>query len=1211
MRIRKLELQGFKSFVDRQTFHFGSGIAGLVGPNGCGKSNIVDAVKWCIGEQSAKSLRGSAMQDVIFNGSVSRPPVGMAEVSLTFVAADEPFPGQWARFEEISITRRLFRDGASEYRINRERVRLRDVQDLFMDTGVGSRLYSFIEQGQVDRIVLSSPDQRRALIEEAAGISRYKARRSEALDKLDQTAANLERVSQIADEMKRRLRSLERQVEKAARYRRLRATVRQGELLLGLARYAGLSADRRALVADYRQATAAVDVLVRTLASKEQGLSGLRDQLAVAETVAGKLRDRFAELEAQRRESESARHYQAKERKELVDGLSRLESELAEWTAQETEAAQEAERLSQDLSLWQTTVAGQQSAAAQAETRARQARQSLSEARAAVERDKRASTQLLTEVIGLRAGLSANVRSQEELADRRARADKGKSASFSVLDVLREALGGAQAGLNLADGATRDSTVARDKSRLALQVARQAVREGDGELRDLARNRLDAERTVAKLEARHASLSELLDAHEGVDEGARDLLEMSGVLGTLAEHLHVEDHQLELLQSALGHALEYVIVEDQASLVAAGRAVRSRVALIPISGDFPVGEIAALFGGTSAGRAAMALLLAQWKRAPDLSSALQVHRSTGCPVVADDGSRIDPQGVVWVGTAGRSTGHVILDRRRKLTALSERLGVRKLALAQAQRQIDTAEEAQRALRTLETEAVEHADTADGTWRRAQLNQAGARQRLGLKTQELRQAEGRARELAQETDRLDASAARLAGDAAQSRLRLSQVEVDLSTAESALRVLQGGLQEHEETATQAGEALAAVRAERDGGRRQVQMLQESSAACRLRHQEAGRRLARAAQDTATSQSRIGELGAEDRTLGQRIESLGHEQGLMRTRLDEEIKRLDKDREKLRLAEEGLRGLRDRREKASTKSTRLDLKLQEVRLQVEAIKEQVQSRYEISLPAMLDRLEQSAGLIIEAGQAARQELPEGLDDLPEAADLRVTAALLEDRDRIEAWVSRLESARQRLRKLGEVNLTALEEYQEIQERWTWLEEQRDDLAGSTESIRRAIADINRTCRARFRDTFDAVDQAFRTLYPRLVGGGEARLVLTDEDDLLETGVEIYARPPGKRLQSLRLLSGGEKAMTAIGLIFAIFSVKPSPFCILDEVDAALDEGNGIRFNRMLREMSGLSQFIVVTHSKKTMEAVDTLYGVTMPEPGSSRLVTVRIA
>ena len=1211
MRIRKLELQGFKSFVDRQTFHFGAGIAGVVGPNGCGKSNVVDAVKWCIGEQSARSLRGTAMADVIFNGSASRPPVGMAEVCITFASTDEPFPGQWARFEEVAVSRRLFRDGTSEYRINQERVRLRDVHDLFLDTGVGARLYSFIEQGQVERIVLSRPEHRRTLVEEAAGISRFKARRAEALDKLEQTDANLDRVSEVADDMGRRLRSLERQVERAARYRRLRAQVRQEEIFLGLARFAALSGDRRALVGDLRAARAAEDAAGRELRAREATLSGVRERIAVADAVVGELRDAFAELEAQRREAESARHYQSKAREDLLGRLQHLEGEVREWTGLLAASQVEVGRLEAEVSELARAAEG-------LDTRLREAQADLDAGAGLLQALRRRvgtlkdrSTVLLNETARIRAAIGASERTQADLQERLGRCAEGETATVSGLTALRERVADAEAGLAVADDRVRQASQARDLARQAEETARSVVTDAEGRLRETEQARTGGERDLARAEVRLQSLRSMLDSHEGVGEGALAVLRQPGALGTLAEHLDVDPGQLGFVQALLGEALDHVLVEDRAALLRGAAAAEARVGLVPLS-DAPADSgLSRRLDGTPEGRRAVARLVAGWRTAEDLAEALDLWQATGADVITRDGSVVRRDGVVFAGRPGVGAAQVVLARRHQHTEAQAVAEAASTAFAALQGAVVGARTVLETARTALATAAAEAAAAEQDWHRCRLAQGEARQRLQLCTGELRQAEGRAAELVAERERVASALSLQEGEAGQARSQLQEREHEQAEVDRQLLESQAALQAQEERYAALRESVSGLTAQRDGSRRQGALLAENLEAGRVRCTEAARRLERSRAETASSQARIAELGQEDQDLARRLQALGEEQGGVRERLEAERTRLERERERLQAAERALDAVRTRLAEATASRTRLDLKLQEVRLSIEGLKEQVERRHEVSLPGLLDRLDRAAGLVLEAGPETRVPLPEGMRRLPEVVDLRITPQLLEDREAITAHLADLEAAREQLKRLGEVNLTALDEYEEVRERWTWLRDQREDLERSAATIRKAIADINRTCRMRFREAYDRIDAEFRALYPRLVGGGEAHLALTDEDDLLETGVEIYARPPGKRMQSLRLLSGGEKAMTAIALIFSIFRVKPSPFCVLDEVDAPLDEGNGARFNDMLREMCELSQFIVVTHNKKTMESVDTLYGVTMPDPGTSRLVTVRIS
>ena len=1212
MRIRKLELQGFKSFVDRQTFHFGDGIAGVVGPNGCGKSNVVDAVKWCIGEQSAKSLRGSAMQDVIFNGSAGRAPVNFAEVTVTFTSGDEPFPGQWARFEEIQIARRLYRDGSSSYMINGTRVRLKDINELFMDTGVGRRLYSFIEQGKVNQLVLSRPEQRRRLFEEAAGISRFRERRREALERLDGTRVNLDRASDLADEMGRRLRSLERQVGRAVRYRRFQARVRQGELFLGLARYRGLIADRRALAEERRELGRAVTRLARELDHRDRSLGDQRDAIAVMESVLGTLRDELSELEAQRREQESARHYQARECGERSRRLELLDVDIEDADQVAARAAAEAASLEAELAAAGEKLERGEAEAGEGQRIAEELGRELRALRDRVDGLKAEVTRQLTELTRARTQLAAT---HQRLTESRGRLRGSRDHRAEVGADLERLEAAVSAELGAAAEAEVQVATARrqvEEARRALSEAEAGVRERQRAARDAEDAVTEAERGLARTEARLRSLEELGEAHAGVEGGAKRLIERAETLGTLAEHLDVPEDLEAPLARALAGGLEHVLVAGEEELAAAVEAARGGgpAGIIPAEAGAAPAGLAARVDGSEAGRAALARALGDCREAEDFAEAWAIWTESGCRVVTATGELVLESGVVLVGEAGAGAGRSILRRRRELAALRSRHEGEVEALAAARaRARDLQDEAAAAAISLR-QIRQGLEAASGRLKAAQMAQIEAKHRVSSRRGELERHRDQAARLTRQQERLSADIARLEAGVEGLNREIAAAEGARDVAEAALREAQARWADMEERVRRARDAAARLQAERGALRQQVLLLEKSLSAARQKAEEASQRGERARAERRELRARIEVLRADDVRLAGLIQSLGERQGDLRVRMDREKARLKAARGALSEAEAALQGLRGQLEKARGRRSRLDLKLQETKGQIEVLRQQAEEKYQASLPGLLDRLERDAALILELGQQVRAELPFEIRGLPEVSELRITPRLLEDEAAIASWVEALGDARAQIQKIGEVNLTALDEYWEALERYRVLDEQRADLERSVETIRKTIAKLNRTCRERFRETYDRVDQHFRELYPRLVGGGEARLGLTDEEDLLETGVEILVRPPGKRLQNLTLLSGGEKAMTALALIFSLFRVKPSPFCLLDEVDAPLDEGNGARFNEMLREMSALSQFIVITHNKKTIEAVDTLYGVTMPDPGVSRLVTVKI-
>jgi len=1216
MRIRKLELQGFKTFVDRQTFHFGQGIAGVVGPNGCGKSNFSDAVRWCIGEMSAKSMRGTAMSDVIFNGTSTRSAVGMAEVSLTFVSAGEPFPGQWARFEEILITRKLYRDGGSEYLINQERVRRRDIVDLFMDTGMGNPFYSFIAQGRVEALISARPEERRDLIEEAAGISKYKARRKEALGKLDVTTQNLERTTDLTDEMGRRLRTLERQVAKAAKYRRFRVQVRHGEIYLLLAKYSGLSGDRRSIFSTLREAKKLSELTSREVKRQEVGLEELSEELMVIEAVVGGHRDDLAELEATRRERESARHYQARELDSLTQRVDRLKVEI-------DEGKKGADELQIDVD--------------EAKSSAADARKLLdggqSEADTAVEAEKLTSIRLKEHRDKL---ASVNVALEE--AYRSLTSHQGRS---SVLDSTIENLSqnlislgeeerGAVAEKSSAKKEVNESTALVEKTESAkieantsLDLAKRRLVEASSELVEQQRLRKESAARLAlesgklsKLGIRKAALEELHQNYEGFNDSARPILAHPSSLGTLAEHLDIQEDAENRAHELFGSLLEVILVESDKELEKLLELGHSggEVALLSLEGAVSsagVGDLIDSFGGTDIGARAISKLFGGLLSEQDVSSAIDVWRKGSASVVVTaGGAKLYKSGLTVVGSPSTGAATAVIRRRREIADLCRRYDKKSLDVKTAEDSLSAAEAAQAIADAKVIEAKTQEQKCSQEYQTLSREAGEARFRLKQASKEAERfndrhgtIESKKRLLLAKIEERRAEKVSAVAEASFAESRLSNFQENkeaLIQESEMIRVeaenARSDLLERRAIQTSARERLSMFETTLDKSKRQLQALLE--------------RVSQNEKEVFESQERGRQLVAEDAELNVEIQKLGESQGELREKLGQESVHLGKCRELLKVKSDKIRNAREEEKSAAEAATALEVRLNELKAQIEAVRGQAESLHGISLAGQLDLLERKGSLRFTVGDAVQLDLPVEESLLPSVSDLVVTPESLEDEQLILSQVEIVRNAKRQIERLGEVNLAALEEYTELRGRYTYLEEQRGDLEESVDSIKKAIAQLNKTCRERFKLAFDQVERNFGELYPRLVGGGSAKLSLTDESDLLETGIDILVQPPGKRLQNLSLLSGGEKAMTAIALIFSLFLVKPSPFCLLDEVDAPLDDSNGARFNNMLREISDVSQFVIITHNKKTMEAVDTLYGITMPTPGESRLVTVQI-
>jgi len=1210
MHIRKLEIHGFKSFPDRVVFHFSDGISGIVGPNGCGKSNVLDAMKWCLGEQSARELRGAAMEDVVFSGAQGRAPMSMAQVIMTFGAGDRPFAGEWARFDELQVSRRILRGGGSEYRIHQHRVRLKDVQDLFLDTGAGNRFYSFIEQGRIGAVIAASAQERRGLLEEAAGTSRYKARRAETLVRLDTTLANLERSVHVVEELEQRLEQLAKQVDKAARFRRLRAIVAQTSLLLALARFGALRQDRTALNGEARAASGERERRERQLALATVELAREKEQAEVVDAVVGGLRDQLAELEATRRELESARQYQERERADLLERARRLGTELDQAGARTARLEQERAAAERAVEERIATIEAARATAAEQEERCAAAGRSLGVARELRDRRRRA-------VADVRAAAERAGARAETLAQQQARIREDLEGRDKDLGAAR-AEGERLVQARLAAEAQREAARVRNTQlKETLATAQATWTDAEGEVRVALERRLEAdqavvalERDLAQVRGRRDSLRELAGRHEGLADASRRVLQALPDAFALAEELEVPEALVEPLALALGERVDVVVLPGAGELHRAVEIAGQGSAwllLADCEAALPSEGLAAEVGGTERARRALGQILGRCAIAADLSEALT--RATAGWTAVFGGLRATPGGLVRLGRGGPAAA-CVLSRRRTLQEAEQRCAALEAEATVAREAQRGAQEAELARRAGRDRARQARDAQEQEVRRSEVEATGLehRVRAGREAEERQQrllAELAAR-AGQQRGRVEVVAAELTE--ARALAAAAQAQAQQATEELASAEREAGRLGGEHAALQA--ALQRLREELAAAEARLQGARAATAAAARALEQAHEAVERARGEATLVAARQAELGEQEHATEESITEVAGRQAGVAEKLAHERKNLVEARRRVERAEAAVGDAREARDRASVAVQALELKLGEVRARIDALKRQGEEELGISLPAQLDRLEKNGQLVVPHGLSDDERLPLDLKRLPEVEDVVLVPRQLEDPALLAEWADHLDKSRKRLEGLGDVNLTAVEEYLEVQARYEELMGQRKDLEASVQEIRAALARINRTCRERFREAFDQVNVHFGELYQRLSAGGKASLVLTDEEDLLETGVDIVAQPPGKRLRSLSLLSGGEKALVALAVVFALFRVRPSPFCILDEVDAPLDEGNGARFNELLRDMSRHSQFIIISHNKKTIECADTLYGVTMQEPGISKLVTVQL-
>ena len=1177
-------MSGFKSFVDRTIVQFEEGITGVVGPNGCGKSNIVDAIRWVMGEMSAKHLRGSEMSDVIFNGCDSRAPTGMAQVFLTFDNSDGRAPAEYASYSEIQIGRRLYRSGESEYFINKTPCRLKDIIDLFLGTGVGTKAYSIVEQGMVGHIVSAKPEERRMLIEEAAGISKFKSRKEAALRKMESTRANLARLGDILGELTRQINSLNRQAKKAERFQKASDELKVRELALAATKHRSMRGELEKLASDNEK-------LRELEASSSAELSGYEAELEARRL---KLAEAEAELDGVQQDLYRAQHaiklaeaeitHRTKERQSITELSEQSSAELSSLRERRASIDEQIEKANASLALADLKLAGSSDVVGALDS-------DVESLRVKVSSLKDRCDELKGQIISDDASI-ANANSSLEHLERRHIDVTGRiardQAEIDAIDGRREALSGeiSRHERDL-DGSRQLKFKLSEESESAVAE----LEEQRGLLAASEENLASLREEVSGRRQRLASLRELRKNLEGYRDGVRAVLsrtdasgeKLEGVLGTVSEFIETDAEFEPALGAVLGEKLQYVVVKSHEEGVEAIDYLRSaaagRSAFIPLSvrgggsaGEEPAGEgvvgpISGLVRFADDYRGICEHLLRDVVLVDDLKRALELW-GTGSyerTFVTRDGCVVDPSGVVTGGAASGVEEQLIAQKRR-MKEIEEELSTMGGELTVAEG--ETAKLRDR-VKSIEERVENLKRDAHGK----ELHLLGQERDLARVRDELARYEGERDRLSVETAALAEELSQIERERAEARMRITQhsgdrerASAELKSAQEELSSLAGDLSRRERELIDLKVELAQAEERQSSISREMSSLLEAKIEAELgidrRKGElalAGSRLVILARET--EDLRAG-LDLSIRSVGKLEES----QRVLKERYDELAGGL-RDREL------EIREIRRRHDEALAAFHETDLRLMEHRGKMQYMTDGIRERYHLDL--------------------ASAEAEYARDDLDLEAE---EAAVAELKDRVE--------------KIGPVNVDAIKEFEELSQRHEFLSRQNEDLTASLDNLQKAIAKINRTSRQRFRRAFEEVDAQFQALFPKLFRGGQARLMLTDEENLLETGVEIIAQPPGKKLQSITLLSGGEKALTAVALVFSIFLIKPSPFCLLDEVDAPLDDANVDRFNDLIRSMTGRSQFILITHNKRTMELADLLYGVTMEERGVSKMVSVKL-
>ena len=1175
MFLHRLEIQGFKSFVDRTALHFGDGITGVIGPNGCGKTNVSDAIRWVMGEQSAKQLRGDTMEDVIFNGCPTRKPLGLAEVHLTFKNDRGILPTE---FSEVTISRRVFRSGLSEYFLNKTPCRLKDIRDLFFDTGMGSHAYSVIERTMVDNILSDSTGHRRFLFEEASGITKYKQRKKEALSKLDATEGDLVRLSDIVFEIERELRSLARQVGKARKFQRLRDTVRDLDLRLTAGQVRSLQSREKEAGEQWQEeavrregVTTALDQLEARLNDQKLALLEVERELSTAQ---GGLRDR--------EEARNQAEHQVVLLRERAAGLgrradeaaaecTRMRERLAEVVERETEAAENRTRLTGERDLAQDGAEAAEQALLEVETELRQRREVAAD-------HKQLSLDLFSAESDKRGACERIRERQIALGERREAAEARRAeleARRAEIAQRLEAHGDRRTGAEAQLGEAR-AELERVEAELAAFAARIEEITAAGA-------RLGQESAAA--ESRLATLLELKRNFDGVSEGARALFNdgerPAGLVGLVSDVVEVPSRYLDALEASLGEAAAFVLVEDRAGLEAglerlrtleSGRATLVDLAAVSPVTPLPVPEEPGVVGRASdlvrcetRHRAFVERLLGSVIVVEDRETAgrLSGRSESGLRFVSLDGE-VWERGRVRAGSARSLSG--LLHRETQIRELSGQLADLALAIEGLGGERN-ATEAARALRVTERGAAQAAvDERRAVLETLERDADSARREQQWAGTEMEERERERAAIDAEVEGLGRALVRAEEDLAEYRGQLDRARLQLADLDAVVKGLEARRDHASSAAQLARETL--LRLSREEGEWQAKWAREEQT---RRELEAG--IAARTEEERGARGEIATLGAEVSGLESGLTGLLESESSQRERVVALQKSYQALKAETQALEDQARAIRFQQTELGELLHQIELERITSRAELEKTFERLKTEYQMDPAAWTPDPE-----------------PEGFD--PAAAR------------------GELEESRQRLRTLGTVNLLALEEYQKKKERWTFLTRQREDLIQAKAQLLEAIQKINITATQLFSETFTKVQENFRDLFKTLFEGGDAELRMLGEDPL-ECDIEIAAKPRGKHLQSISLMSGGERALTAIALLFAIYLVKPSPFCLLDEVDAPLDDANVDRFLRMLRRFADRTQFVVITHNKKTMEAAQSIYGVTMQELGVSKLVSVQFS
>ena len=1181
MYFKALELIGFKSFAEKTRLNFEPGVTAVVGPNGCGKSNVADAIRWVLGEQSAKSLRASNMQDVIFNGTDNKEPISYAEVSLTFDNQQRSLP---IDYDEVIITRRIFRSGDTEYLLNKTPVRLKDISELLMGTGIGTESYSIIEQGKMDMILSSRPEDRRYVFEEASGITKFKSKKKEALRKLEQTEQNLLRINDIIQEVKRQIGSIERQARKAERYKVDFDKLRELELKISSAEYRNLKTQEATYgfeSGDAKLRERDLDAEVMAMAVKIADYRQLLDEVnrKILE-IRNKATETTGTLDMNNQKIGTN-----KERiEESIAFRSGLEKEMASLSEKIKAAKEQVDRLRIEFEGASARRSEKENSLKEKELFAIEALKEVEELESRVKVSKvnmvdniAKETRIKNELIKLGADIQNRHARQRRLSLEK---DRVSQEFASIEGNLRSVIDEYKA------------IEERVKSvKASLETKRRISEESSVRAKEISDRIIKEDTRGAALRSKIEVLSDIMKRHEGFTRAVQAILakkeapggELRGIVGVLADIIKIDGGYEEAVSVFLGSDAQIVIAEKDSDVTEAikflkenrlgkatfvsletleriktdiGNASGTGNDLRPLKTFVRIDErYAAVLGHIFQG----AYLL-------DRDEDLEGRRGSGSEIFITKSGLIYDNGRISGGSESDADGSLLVGREERLRILEAELSAIEEGVRSLKSESIKIEEDNKAFRSEISELEASAHVEEMALSNAAMKKT-SEESSAMKIREELEL------LASELAEADESVADLTKSGEFLNIELNKIETEKASAESFIEESLGLVMTRKagrekaliEMATLAAE-LQSCGKEEESVRNNLNIQEALSfgfeetfyareSAIKDSIEKAGileDEIKRLSAQNIELTSALLKLNSEAEELGSRKSDMNDKFSIEELQLDEKKKAL---------------------ERLKNQSRDLDVKLAEIGYKKTNLKERIEQAYKVDL------------------EAAHIESEENSD--------------------WEAFKSQVAELKERLEKMGPVNLVAIEEHKELEERYSFLVHQQEDLVNAKDSLHKAIQKINKTTKELFLEAFGKIQVEFKSFFRLLFGGGQAELVLIDEQDILESGIEIVVRPPGKKLQNLMLLSGGEKALTAISLLFAIFKVKPSPFCVLDEIDAPLDESNVLRFSNVLKDFLKISQFIIITHNKRTIELADVMYGITMQERGVSKIVSVKFA